>query len=401
MINKLTASEQENVRALLKDITTGKAVLGKDKKGRPIIQYHEQLNWDVSNANTIARPGTDEDDKEKKTTAFLEMIESMKVEKRPRGVLLDGTKIELRSGEYREGKDFENTEETLGKGNIAGDIKVVYDKKKKIKHALKIILLSAFRVEEIQAWVDINESGICPQLYLSHLEGNSVLIHMEILKKAITLRDITDTHMDKLWDENQELPKLFSLYIFHKLLDTVQKMHAKGWAHKDLHAGNAMLQEQDGSLKVKVLDFGQAQDERDDLKGSSENISEDVKKDYADIVKMFSGFYTGDELIGTNMWELWKKKLEEMPEKDRLEIEEIKRLMDVQELKDRIKKKLKHCLNDLNMDEESFKKTVIQILFGESKPMTGHDYNVNIEQADGVDMEKFNEETKKMLELRD
>lgn len=220
---------------------------------------------------------------------------------------------------------------------------------------------------------------------------------MEILEKAITLRDITDTHMEKLWDENPKLPKLFSLYIFHKLLDTVQKMHAKGWAHKDLHAGNAMLQEQDGSLKVKVLDFGQA---KDVLKGSSENFSSDVKKDYEDIVKMFSGLYTGDELIGTNMWELWKKKLKEMDEKYRLEIEEIKCAKDVLHLKKRMKERIK-CLNDLNMDEESFKRKVIQILFGESKPMTGHDYNDNIEQADGVDMEKFIEETKKMLELRD
>ncbi|KAJ8307057.1 hypothetical protein KUTeg_015141 [Tegillarca granosa] len=97
------------------------------------------------------------------------------------------------------------------------------------------IPLSAFRVEEIQAWVDLNGTGICPKLYLFHLEGNNVLIHMEILEKAITLRDITDKHMEKFWSEKPEPAKLFSLYILHYLLDTVPKMHDKGWAHKDLH----------------------------------------------------------------------------------------------------------------------------------------------------------------------
>lgn len=119
-------------------------VCGKDVKERTAIQCTDD-NDDfrhVSNAKTIASPTTD-NDKKQTTAAVLESIEFKKKQKQPSGVLkffgvlLDDTKIELCSGEYREGKDFENTEETLGKGNIAGVIKVVYDKKKKLKHALK------------------------------------------------------------------------------------------------------------------------------------------------------------------------------------------------------------------------------------------------------------------------
>jgi hypothetical protein len=46
------------------------------------------------------------------------------------------------------------------------------------------ILISVFRPEEIKAWVDLSEDGICPELYLFRLEGNKVVVHMEKLDQG-------------------------------------------------------------------------------------------------------------------------------------------------------------------------------------------------------------------------
>ncbi|KAJ8307059.1 hypothetical protein KUTeg_015143 [Tegillarca granosa] len=261
----------------------------------------------------------------------------------------------------------------MGKGNCAGDIIVVKDKVTGSENAFKTIMISVFRKQEIQAWVDINDTGICPQLYLFKLEGNRIHIHMEKLENAITLRDIIDQHMPKLRSENPELVKPFSLCIFHDILDTVQKMHDKGWTHRDLHAGNIMVQKQnDVSVKVKVLDFGLAgslHDELDGLKG--------FRTDIVEIVRKFSALYTGEEFDNeTDVQKNWKQKMQmmtemlEMSEEDKLElfhlIDSALQIVSPLEVQD--------------MEKDSIMRKVIQILF----PTEGKKVSTSDSMADEV-----------------
>lgn len=404
-VKKLSTSDKNSVllNVLLEKLQTQEAFIGEDEKGRPVIEYNrkQQLYWDASNANKIAKPKTDED-LQQKTAAVLEMIDFMKKHKPPSGITYNATKTSPNAGYYREGKEFEVTEEILGKGTFAGDIMVVKDKVTGSKNALKTILISVFRKEEILAWVDINDTDICPALYLFKLEGNKIHIHMEILENAITLRDIIDEHMPKLRNENPELVKPFSLCIFHDILDTVQKMHDKGWTHRDLHAGNIMVQKQDDvSVKVKVLDFGLAgslHDEKDGMKG--------FRTDIAEIVRKFSALYTGEEFDNeTDLQKNWKDKMNmmtdglRMSKEDKIELFhlidsalQIVSPMGVQGFKEEVKQKL----NDLNMEKDSIMRKVIQILFPKegkkvstSDSMAGGDGNVlDSGQAEGVDEEE-------------
>jgi len=45
-------------------------------------------------------------------------------------------------------------------------------------------MISVFRKEEIQAWVDLNDTGYAPRLYLFKLNGNKVDVVMEILENG-------------------------------------------------------------------------------------------------------------------------------------------------------------------------------------------------------------------------
>ncbi|XP_048728072.2 uncharacterized protein LOC125646012 [Ostrea edulis] len=305
-IENLSPTTRGKLQLIIESLSNHTAVVGEDERGLPTVQYNQKqkLYWDGSNANKIAVPKSDQDLKTK-TSVCLEMLEYMKLTKAPSGVVLDKTKIHTDKGQYREEIEFEKTKEVLGRGNSAGDIVVIKDKGTHADHALKTILISVFRPEEIKAWVDLSEDGICPELYLFRLEGNRVVVHMEKLDNAVTLNEVINVHMNTIRQTNVALMKPFSLSIFHNILNIVQSMHEKGWSHRDLHSGNVMLQKgSDYELKVKVLDFGNAG--RIEDKGGYHGI----KSDILNAVRNFSALYLGEEFESqVDLERNWRKKI--------------------------------------------------------------------------------------------
>ncbi|CAC5417719.1 unnamed protein product [Mytilus coruscus] len=186
-------------------------------------------------------------------------------------------------------------------GNSAGDIIVIKDKTTQTESAHKTMMISYFREEEIRAWVDLSETGIPPALYCFKLEGNRIHIFMEKIDNGITLRDIIDTHMGNIRAENSNLARPFSLYFFRGLLSAVHVMHQKGWTHRDLHPGNVMLQEFEGVIQTRIIDFGLAKpmDSEDGLRG--------FRSDIAEVVRKFTALYIDEEFDSENDF---RKKLE-------------------------------------------------------------------------------------------
>ncbi|OWF49574.1 uncharacterized protein LOC110451660 [Mizuhopecten yessoensis] len=280
---RLSPTSQGRVNHLVKLLHSHEAKIGADSQGRPVIEYEDTnkpLYWDASNANVITTPKAA--DHQQKIDSCLELIEYLKKNKNPSGVTMDSSKISpSKSNWYEEGSEFEKTQEILGTGNTAGDIFVLKDKKTNTEHAQKTIMISVFRKEEIQSWVDLNETGVAPKLYLFKVKGNRVHIHMEQLKNVVTLREVIDSHMETIRQTNPDLVRPFSLCVFHGLLSAVRTMHENNWTHRDLHAGNILLQrESDCSIKVRIVDFGLASrlDETGGLEGFRMDIKESVRK---------------------------------------------------------------------------------------------------------------------------
>ncbi|XP_060567149.1 uncharacterized protein LOC132725941 [Ruditapes philippinarum] len=354
------------------------ALIDKDAEGRAQIEYKpaKQIHWDGSNAHVIAQPKSDLDI-EVKVDACLELIDYLKSEKPPSGVVLNKTKISLSpTKEYRLGHEFERTKEILGKGNSAGDIVVVKDKKTGQEHAYKTMMISYFRKEEVKCWVDMSDSGCVPALYLFKIENNKVSIHMEILKNAKTLRSIIDEHMAGFYEnaENRSLVKPFSLYVLDGALEAVTQLHNKGWVHHDLHGGNVMVQKTgEEKLGVKVLDFGLAR-KLEDYNGLNYR---GFHADIGEIVRLFSALYTGG-LEFDNVLDLrknWKDKLTEVTEMMKMNVDDRKELFclvdaalkvvhpnQVEEYRQQVKTELGKAMGQ---SEKEIMRKVVAILFPE------------------------------------
>lgn len=287
---RLSPTTQAGIDIMMQKLHTHEARIGTDSKGRPAIQYNDAkpLHWDASNAHVIATPKSTADYKEK-MDACLELVDYLKKSKCPSGVKGNNSKISIgKSRRYEEGTDFVKTKEVLGKGNMAGDIFVLKDIQTDTEHAQKVMMISVFRKEEVQAWVDLDGTGVAPELYLFRIEGNSVFIHMEILEKVVTLRKVIDDHMAVIRQANPTAVRPLSLCVFHGLLTAVQTMRERGWTHRDLHADNVLLQkESDCSIKVRIVDFGLAS--RIGEMGGEESFRLDIKE----TVRNFSGLYIG------------------------------------------------------------------------------------------------------------
>lgn len=311
VVHDLSPTSQANAILLLQSLRKKEAIFGEDTQGRPVIQYKDErsrkLWWDTSNANIITQPRSDEDI-QLKMDACLELIDYLKKNKPPSGLVLDPTHVNPRSGHYRESKEFIQTTAVLGTGNSAGDIIVVKDKKTQTESAQKTMMISVFREEEIRAWVDLNETGIPPALYCFKLEGNRIHIFMEKIDNGVTLRDVIDRHMGYIRAKDPYLVRPFSLYVFHGLLSAVHTMHKKGWTHKDLHPGNIMLQESpEGVIQTRILDFGLAKrlDSEDGYRG--------FRSDMAEVVRKFTALYVDQEFDSElDVRRNWKEKLSEM-----------------------------------------------------------------------------------------
>ncbi|XP_069106712.1 uncharacterized protein [Argopecten irradians] len=303
----LSPTSQGRLNHIVQLLQNQEAKIGMDAKGRPVMQYKDTappLNWDASNANVITTPKPE--DHKRKVEAFLKLVEYLKQNKPPGGVNLDSSQIS-KSNWYEEGTEFEKTQKILGTGNSAGDIIVLKDLKKGIEHAQKTIMISVFRKEEIQAWFDLNETGIAPKLIQIRIEGNKVHIHMETLEKVVTLREVIDSHMQTIRSTNPALVRPFSLCVFHGVLSAIQTMHDKNWTHKDLHAGNILLQkESETFIKVRIVDFGLAS--KVDEKGGLDGIRSDI----VEAVRKFTALYANQEFNSAGdlqSGDTWKNEL--------------------------------------------------------------------------------------------
>ena len=61
------------------------------------------------------------------------------------------------------------------------------------------IMISVFRKEEIQCWVDLCDTGYVPSLYMFTIRDNKVEIHMEILKQCKSTCCFTLCQTIKFW----------------------------------------------------------------------------------------------------------------------------------------------------------------------------------------------------------
>ncbi|WAR16209.1 hypothetical protein MAR_030803 [Mya arenaria] len=185
----------------------GKVTLDRDKSGKLDVQFTEtqKIPWDGSEPGKIATPKSDHG-VNTKTEMCLRLLEYIKGNKPPVGVMFDKTKI----------------------------------------------MISHINPNEIRCWVTLMETGYVPQLYMFRIDGDAVVINMESLETAKTLEEIiNEENLRKA--ENADLLKPFSLYVLDGALEALCDMHNKEWAHNDLHGGNVML---DNELKIKIIDFG-------------------------------------------------------------------------------------------------------------------------------------------------
>ncbi|CAG2253965.1 unnamed protein product [Mytilus edulis] len=359
LVKDLSPTSQARTILLLQSLRKNEAVIGVDDQKRPVIQYKDdrsrKLWWDASNANILTKPRSD-DDVQVKMDACLEMIDYLKKHKAPSGVVLDPTHVSSKAGYYREGREFTKTKDVLGKGNSAGDIIVIKDKTTQTESAHKTMMISYFREEEIRAWVDLNETGIPPALYCFKLEGNKIHIFMEKIDRGITLRDIIDTHM------------------------AVHSMHQKGWTHKDLHPGNVMLQESEGVIQTRIIDFGLAKpmDSEDGPRG--------FRSDMAEVVRKFTALYIDEEFDSeTDFRKNWKDKVQQMAnmyamsKEDKVELFslidsalQVVSMSDVPRLQQELAAKM-------NFDPQSLSKQVAKILFAKPEFPSVHPDSQDLE----------------------
>ena len=159
-----------------------------------------------------------------------------------------------------------------------------------IKHALKKVHLSKFKVNEIRCWVDLNKTGYVPKLYMFQVQNDHVLLHMEILEDTITVRCLI-SYRDAIIRERLSLLKPLALHIQWLLLAVIKKFHETGWTHNDLNCDNVMLKVRyDEPLKVYILDFSTAE--------KSDNIAFDMQ----DIDILFTGILMGEGLSGKKQY---------------------------------------------------------------------------------------------------
>ncbi|XP_052700924.1 citron rho-interacting kinase-like [Crassostrea angulata] len=264
-----------------------------------------KLFWDPSKTNTLAYPKSEQDIR-KCFEVWLKMIKNLKEEKAPSGVVLNESEIHAKSGQYRENIEYERTKEVLGRGNSAGEIYVIEDNFTGAKHAQKTVLISHFRPEEIEAWVDLNLNKLqaIPELRHFQLEGNKVVIHMEVLENAITVRDIFENRVGDLIQTNAALLLPFSIYVFHILLEVVHTMHEIGWTHRDLHSKNVLIQKKAETLVIRVVDLGSA------CKTNSEDGQKGIRSDVLNALRIFSALFLGEEFHSQkDLEDNWRTKL--------------------------------------------------------------------------------------------
>ncbi|KAH3806204.1 hypothetical protein DPMN_134522 [Dreissena polymorpha] len=350
----------ENIQNIVR-MKKGKAILER-KDGEWKLQYilSNALGVDSSQTNTIGSP--------ERVEGCLELLHFLASQKPANGIVYDRDEISVSYGKlYRNGKEFKSMNKLLGTG-ISGDVVVVKDKATGREHGLKTVMISINAVNEVRCWIDLNDSGNVPRMFLFQIVNNKIEIHMEIIKGK-TLTSIMDEYMFKLRDDqHSHLVKPFSLHVLDRSLDAISAMHDKGWTHNDVHGGNLML---DSDMRVKVIDFGGATkcEENANLNEYQKHTNK-ILKDYKEALRVFSGLYTNNTFNSVKDFEdNYRNVFEQMDLSDKYElidlIDRVVKWGDSRKLRSDVKQQLNNVLNDFDQPREQFLMEVAKLMFPE------------------------------------
>ncbi|XP_052240534.1 uncharacterized protein LOC127851085 isoform X2 [Dreissena polymorpha] len=376
-LDDLSPTSRENLKILLMGMREGEVKLKKSTQGRLSVHYEENNQTYGTNANRLCAPQSNEL-RSKKLEDFFDLIELLKQKENPSGVVIDKSKISYTPDlKYREGNEFSKVQKILGVGNASeGDIYVIADKKPGVRHAVKTVAIRSFRCDEIRCWMDLNDTGHVPKLYLVKLEENTVKIHMEALETAITFSKIIEEHLSTL-ASHENLAKPFSMYLLKGALEAVSTIHKKEWAHNDVGGGNIMLE---SDMKIKIIDFGSARKILSaDVMLERKEIIRKIQEDILGLLTLVIQLYTGERYIDTeDMLEKYSQEKQQhalyprFNGADRTEMAEFVDLVmeivhpdKVEKLKALVEQKLGQALNELGLPLALMLTKVTEILFPE------------------------------------
>ncbi|CAG9786697.1 unnamed protein product [Diatraea saccharalis] len=147
---------------------------------------------------------------------------------------------------------------TLGQG-ACGIVKLVYNKEKCTKHAIKIIKKSRLTNGQLNNLTDpikiINEINIMKSLnhpcIISTEEvfdtNNAVYIVLELMQGGELFDRIT---------KNGHLTEQLTRFLFRQMVLAVKYLHSQGITHRDLKPENVLLESKQDDTIVKITDFG-------------------------------------------------------------------------------------------------------------------------------------------------
>ncbi|CAH1802220.1 unnamed protein product, partial [Owenia fusiformis] len=284
---------QKKLRLFLQRVEKGSVKLDKD--GKPSTFTSKRVTHAVNQAfaNRISTP-KNESDRTKQLNGLFKLIDNLKKNPLPSGVKISEKAID---------DDVQKEEFTkiLGEGMLG---KVVLKEKGGQTAAEKSVFFASFNKNEVQCMLDLEDSGYTPTLYKVWLDGHDVKMQMEHVDKGTTMQDVIDCeNVGYIQDKN--LKSFFSIYVIHELTSAINQMQSKGWQHKDMHAGNVLLQNKEG-LPVKIIDFGSATSTDPDDPISLQAFRDDMRNAIRIYIALVTGYMFG------NIMEMSKENVEEV-----------------------------------------------------------------------------------------
>ncbi|RUS83543.1 hypothetical protein EGW08_008722 [Elysia chlorotica] len=237
-------------------------------------------------ANTVSAVMTSKS-KTDQIEAVLEVIDRVKRENIPRGLVLDPSVVT--PDKPRKVEEMVKIKAVLGKGNSAGEVVSVQDVSTGKDFAMKTILIIHFNKDEIRAWVHLADLDKAPKLYSFHMEDNKVIVKMEIVKgKQLSDIMVSEGFIKLMQDEEKsEERRYFSLLLLHGMLENFDLLKKGKFTHGDVHGGNVMVLH---TLDVQSIDFGSAKSIRNN---DGIDHAQRLKADLVNIVHQFFASYTG------------------------------------------------------------------------------------------------------------
>ncbi|KAJ0176665.1 hypothetical protein K1T71_007844 [Dendrolimus kikuchii] len=146
----------------------------------------------------------------------------------------------------------------LGQG-ACGIVKLVYDKKKCTKHAMKVIKKNRLSTGQVSQLND-------PVKIMNEIKIMKALRHPCI----ISIEEVFDFHdavyiilelmeggelFDKI-SKQGKLPEKHTRFLFRQMVLAVKYLHSQGITHRDLKPENVLLESMNENTLVKISDFG-------------------------------------------------------------------------------------------------------------------------------------------------